>query len=159
MFNWTIHTRTAGLALLATGCLLLPAAAQGLDSEQAIDTIIGSEVDQQETQSIAATGDVLAAIDRTRETMARIRKTSALDTVDIVFLSDAAATEGGPPAEIEAKIEAHSDEIAELRKEFEGNAMLYHAADSRDVLMRDIIAVEFKDDRHVIVYAAAKPPS
>ena len=76
-----------------------------------------------------------------------------------MFLSDAAQAEGGPPPEIEAKIAEHEEEIAELRKELEGNAMLFHAVDSRDVLMRDIIAVEFRDDRHVTIYAATKPPS
>ena len=72
-----------------------------------------------------------------------VRKTSNLDKVDIVFLTDAAATEGGPPPEIEAKVKEHEADIAELRKELEGNAMLYHAIDSRRVLLRDVLAVEF----------------
>ena len=144
----------AALVLLAAA---QPAWVQGLANEQAIDTIVGSDVDEQETRSIAATSDVIAAIDETPGTTARIRKVSALDTVDIVFLSDAVATEGGPPPEIEAKIEERKAEIAELRKELEGNAMLFHAVDSRGVLMRDIIAVKFNDDRHVTIYAAAKP--
>ena len=151
-------SHAAPLAALVLLAAAQPAWVQGLASDQAIDTIIGSDVDEQETGSIAATGDVIAAIDKTPETTARIRKASALDTVDIVFLSDAVATEGGPPPEIEAKIDEHKAEIAELRKELEGNAMLFHAVDSRNVLMRDIIAVEFNDDRHVTIYATAKPP-
>ena len=49
----------------------------------------------------------------------------------VKMMSDAAVTEGGPPPEIEAKIKEHEEEITELRKELEGNAMLYHAIDSR----------------------------
>ena len=114
---------------------------------------------EQETRSIAAIDEVLSAIDKTEETTGRIRKVTTLDAVDIVFLSDAAQTEGGPPPEIEAKIAEHQDEIAELRKELEGNAMLFHAVDSRNVLMRDIIAVAFSGEGKVTIYATAKPPS
>jgi hypothetical protein len=146
----------AALTMLAAAPI---AQAQGLDSDQAIDTIVGSEVDEQETRSVAAIDDVLSAIDKTVETTGRVRKVTTLDTVDIVFLSDAAQAEGGPPPQIEASIAAHQDEIAELRKELEGNAMLFHAVDSRNVLMRDIIAVAFSDDSKVTIYAATKPPS
>lgn len=153
--------RTVRIATVAALVMLAAApfaAAQGLDSEQAIETIVGSQVDEQETRSVAATEDVLASIDNTLETTGKVRKAAALDTVEIVFLSDAAPGEGGPPPEIEAKIAEHQAEIAELRKEIEGNAMLFHAVDSRGVLVRDIITVTFNDDRHVTIYAAAKPP-
>ena len=36
--------------------------------------------------------------------------------------------------------------------------MLFHAIDSRQVLVRDVLAVSFESDRHVIIYAAAKRP-
>ena len=151
--------RTAAFAALAMLAATPIALTQGLESEQAIDTIVGSEVDEQETRSIAAIDEVLSAIDKTEETTGRVRKVTTLDDVDIVFLSDAAQTEGGPPPEIEAKIAEHQDEIAELRKELEGNAMLFHAVDSRNVLMRDIIAVAFSGEGKVTIYATAKPPS
>jgi hypothetical protein len=142
------------LALAVSGALAAPPAfAQAVD-EAARDTIIGEE----EVAAAAEPQRVIAAIDRTPENIPAVRKTIRLDRVEIVFLADAAATEGGPPPEIAAKVEERKDEIAELRKELEGNAMLYHAIDSRQVLVRDVLAVEF-DGAGVLIYAAAKPPA
>jgi hypothetical protein len=90
------------------------------------------------------------------DNISTVRKTTALDKIDIVFLTDAAATEGGPPAAISAKLEEHKEEIVQLRQALEGNAMLYRAIDSRQILLRDILAIEF-DDRDVVIYAATKP--
>jgi hypothetical protein len=148
----------AAVVFFAASTPCLPLAAQGLDSERAIDTIIGSDVEEQESHAATDAGKVIAAIEKTPEAIDKIRKASTLDTVDIVFLADAAATEGGPPPEIEAKISERQEEIKELRKELEGNAMLFHALDSREVLVRDVLAVSFESDRHVIIYAAAKRP-
>jgi hypothetical protein len=146
------------LALAVSGALAAPPAfAQAVD-EAARDTIIGSEVGEEEVAAAAEPQRVIAAIDRTPENIPAVRKTIRLDRVEIVFLADAAATEGGPPPEIAAKVEERKDEIAELRKELEGNAMLYHASDSRQVLVRDVLAVEF-DGAGVLIYAAAKPPA
>jgi hypothetical protein len=147
----------AAAAFLAASAPQTALMAQGLESPEAIDTIIGTEVQEEESRATADAGKVVAAIEKTRESIATIRKTSKLDKVDIVFLSDAAATEGGPPPEIEAKIKEHEEEIAELRQELEGNAMLYHAIDSRQILLRDVLAVEFNDANGVVIYAAAKP--
>ncbi len=119
----------------------------GLDNDQAIDTIVGTEVGEEQSRAAADAGKVIAAIEKTQDSISKIRKTSTLDKVDIVFLEDAAATEGGPPPEIEAKVKEHEAEIAELRKELEGNAMLFHAIDSREVLVRDVLAIEFDDAR------------
>jgi hypothetical protein len=131
--------------------------AQGLDDPKAIETIIGSDVQEDETRASADADKVIAAIEKTAENISTVRKITNLDKLDIVFLPDAAVTEGGPPAEIEAKLEEHADEIAELRQELEGNAMLYHAIDSRQILPRDILALEFDDSNGVVIYAAAKP--
>lgn len=133
------------------------ALAQAMD-DAARDTIIGSEVGEEEVEAAAEPQRVIAAIEKTAENIATVRKTISLDKVDIVFLPDAAAAEGGPPPEIAEKVEERKDEIAELRQELEGNAMLYHAIDSRQVLVRDVLAVEFNDAR-VVIYAAAKPPA
>ena len=151
--------RLAAMAALAAAlCAPGPLAAQqGLDSEQAIETIIGTEVVEEEQRAEADPAKLIAAIENTSEAIATVRKTSALDKVDIVFLPDAAMTEGGPPPEIEAKIEEHSEQIDELRQELEGNAMLYHAIDSREILLRDVLAVEFDNQNGVVIYAAAKP--
>ena len=86
-----------------------------------------------------------------------MRKTSKLDKVDIVFLTDAARSEGGPPPVIESKVKQHQDDIAELRKEIEANALLFNAIESRRVLAQDVLAVEFDDPGKIVIYAAAKP--
>ena len=131
--------------------------AQGLESKEAVDKIIGSDVKEEESRAATDAGKVIAAIEKTRENISTVRKTSKLDKVDIVFLSDAAITEGGPPPEIEAKVKEHEAEVVELRQEIEGNAMLYHAIDSRQVLIRDVLAVDFDGSNGIIIYAAAKP--
>ncbi|TIT43756.1 MAG: hypothetical protein E5W72_25930, partial [Mesorhizobium sp.] len=61
--------------------------------------------------------------------------------------------------EIETKVKEHQEDIAELRKEIEANALLFNAIDSRRVLTEDVLAVEFDDPGKVVIYAAAKPPS
>lgn len=145
-------------AFVAAAMPAMDLKAQGLKSPQAIDAIIGSEVEQEEVPVAADTERVIAAIEKSVENAATVRKTTNLDRVDIVFLSDAALTEGGLPAEIDAKIKANQAAVTELRQELEGNAMLYHAIDSRNVLIRDVLAIEF-DQRSVVIFAAAKPPA
>lgn len=150
--------RQAVLAALLAICVPLATAyGQGLQNDEAVDKIIGSDVSEEEVHADADAGKVIAAIEKTRENISTVRKTSKLDKVDIVFLSDAAITEGGPPPEIDAKVKEHEAEVAELRQEIEGNAMLYHAVDSRQVLIRDILAVDFDDANAIVIYAAAKP--
>ena len=144
-------------AASATPVGVASAVAQSLDGKT-VDNIVGSDVKQDEATASAKEGRVLAAIDRTADNIGTVRKTSNVDQVDIVFLSDTARSEGGPPPRIAEKIEEHRDEVAELRQEIEANALLYHAIDSRRVLMGDVLAVEFEDGaRKVVVYAAAKP--
>jgi hypothetical protein len=155
--------RAIGLTgLLMTTLMLsspLPAAAQGIDDPAAVEAIIGTPVQEKEHAAKADTARLIEAIDRTPEAISAVRKTSSLDKVDIVFLPDAAATEGGPPPEIESKIAQRQKDIDDLRTEIEGNAMLYHAINSRQILPRDILAVSFdKDGTEVVIYAAAKPP-
>lgn len=147
----------AGAVVLTLAGLTGPLAAQGLNDPNAVDTIIGSPVDEEERSAESDAARVIAAIDKAPETAATVRKTTALDKVDIVFLTDASAAEGGPPPEIERKIEQRKHEVEALRTEVEGNAMLYHAINSRQILMRDVIAVEFDDANGVVIYAAGKP--
>jgi hypothetical protein len=130
--------------------------AQGLQSPDAIDKIIGSEVQEEKQEAAADTDRVIKAIETTAENISTVRKTSVLDKVDIVFLIDSAAAEGGPPPAIAEKLEEHKAEIAQLRQELEGNAMLFHAINSRQILPRDVLAVEF-ENRDVVIYVAAKP--
>jgi hypothetical protein len=131
--------------------------ARSLESPETVNRIIGSEVGQEETRTAVEAGKVSAAIDRTRDNITAVRKTSKLDKVDIVFLTDAARSEGGPPPAIETKVRQHQGDIAELRKEIEANALLFNAIDSRRVLTEDVLAVDFDDPGKVVIYAAAKP--
>lgn len=147
----------AAAAFLAASVPHAALNAQSLDSPDTVDRIVGSEVRQEETNTAVEAGKVATAIDRTRENIGTVRKTSKLDKVDIVFLTDAARTEGGPPPAIESKVREHQDDIAELRKEIEANALLFNAIDSRRVTTEDVLAVEFDDPGRIVIYAAAKP--
>ena len=132
--------------------------AQPLDSTKPGAAIVDSDIRQEETLSKTEAGKVITAIDRTRENIGTVRKTTKLDTVDIVFLTDAARSEGGPPAAIENKVKQHQDDVTELRQEIEANALLFNAIDSRRVLAEDVLAVEFDNPGKIVIYAAAKPP-
>jgi len=132
--------------------------AQPLDSNKPAAAIVDSDVRQEETLSRTEAGKVITAIDRTRENIGTVRKTTKLDTVDIVFLTDAARSEGGPPPAIENKVKQHKDDVAELRQEIEANALLFNAIDSRRVMAEDVLAVEFDNPGRIVIYAAAKPP-
>ncbi len=132
--------------------------AQPLTNDKPASVIVDSTVRQEETSSKAEAGRVIKAIDRTRENIGTVRKTTKLDTVDIVFLTDAARSEGGPPPAIEDKVKQHKDDVTELRQEIEANALLFNAIDSRRVLAEDVLAVEFDNPGKIVIYAAAKPP-
>ena len=148
---------TIGVTLVATALAVGGAYAQGLQTEGAIDAIVGSQVREQESTASADHGKILEAIDKAGESAEAVRKVTDVKSVDIVFLPDAAVTEGGPPSEIDAKLKERDAEITSLRQEIEGNALLFHAIDSRQVLMRDVLGIEIGDDKRVVVYAAAKP--
>ncbi|MGE0500593.1 MAG: hypothetical protein AB7I79_02930 [Rhizobiaceae bacterium] len=158
----SINHRNALMAAMLALCAAawpVVAPAQGLSDPEAIDTIIGSEVHEEETRAEADPARVIAAIERNSDYISAVRKVTALDRIDIVYLADSGVTEGGPPAEVDAKISEYQSEISELRTEIEGNAMLYHALDSRQILPRDVVALEFGEAKDVIIFAAAKPPA
>jgi hypothetical protein len=133
-------------------------AAQPLGSGKPAAAIVDSDIRQEETLSSTEAGKVITAIGRTRENIGAVRKTTKLDTVDIVFLTDAARSEGGPPPAIENKVKQHKDDVAELRQEIEANALLFNAIDSRRLQAEDVLAVEFDNPGRIVIYAAAKPP-
>lgn len=147
----------AAAAFLAASLPQAALNAQGLESPETVDRIVGSQVNEEETKTTAEIGKVSSAIDRTRDNISTVRKTSKLDRVDIVFLTDSARSEGGPPPVIENKVRQHKDDVAELRKEIEANALLFNAIDSRRVAAQDVLAVEFDDPGKIVIYAAAKP--
>ena len=152
-------TIPAWTAVAALVFLPAPLIAQGLQDSEAIEKIIGSEVKEREVEAAAEPQRVIAAIDKTAQNVEAVRKTSALDMVDIIYLPDAATDAGGPPAEIQRKVEANLPQIQALRQEIEGNAMIYHAINSRQILARDVLAVEFTEPARLVIYAGAKPPS
>jgi hypothetical protein len=133
-------------------------AAQPPGSDEPAAAIVDSDVRQEEALSTTEAGKVITAIDRTRDNIGTVRKTTKLDRVDIVFLTDAARSEGGPPPAIENKMKQHQEDVAELRQEIEANALIFNAIDSRRVQAEDVLAVEFDNPGKVVIYAAAKPP-
>lgn len=145
-----------GIAAAAFLAVSLPQAALNAQSLESPETV-GSQISEEQAKTTAEIGKVSSAIDRTRDNISTVRKTSKLDKVDIVFLTDAARSEGGPPPAIENKVRQHRDDVAELRKEIEANALLFNAIDSRRVAAQDVLAVEFDDPGTIVIYAAAKP--
>lgn len=125
----------------------LPLLAQGLESEEAIDAIVGSDVKTEEVSREEQIDRVTTAIENTRQSAEMVRKTFNLDTLEIVLL---------PPAKEDGAIEQamaeHEEEIQLLRESIEGSAMFYHAVDSRQILLRDIVAVEFGNDNSVTIF-------
>jgi hypothetical protein len=153
--GYMARLRAPAIALLALASTAAPVPAQGLDSEQAIDTIVGSEVEEQQSSAGEEARRVVAAIEKTQDAIASVRKISNVGKLEIVYLPDAA--EDAPPAISEA-VSRHQAEIDELRKEIEGNAMLFHAIDSRSLLVRDVLAVDFAPEDAVVIFAAAQKP-
>lgn len=147
------------LALASATCIALAASAhaQGTESKETVDAIVGSEVEEEQVDAATDAAEVIAAIDKTAEAIDTVRKVSKLDKVEIVLLTDAASSEGGPPPDIAAKVKEKQAQVTELRRELEGNAMLFHAIDSRQILVNDVLAVSFDHPGAVIIYAAAKP--
>ena len=89
-------------AALAAGLMVVPAAAQGLDAPEAIDSIVQSAM--HEEAAGADTARVIAAIEKAGQVSSDVRKVTVLDRLDILFLADATVDEGGPPPEIAEKL-------------------------------------------------------
>lgn len=137
-----------------------PSMGQGLESENTIEAIVQAPVREEEQRAAADPAKVVAAIEKTDENISAVRKLTSLDRLDIIFLADATAAEGGPPQEIVDKLNEKSEAVGILRQEIEGNALLYHAVNSRQVLMQDVLGIELSDaGETVVIYAAAKPAS
>lgn len=148
-------------SLLAAVAWSPPANAQTSSSNQQVapvDRIIDSDVRDEEVQTLNDANRVIAAIEAASKNAGLVRKVTDLDRVDIVFMPDSAAVEGGPPPEIATKLTENSDSIDGLRREIESNALLYHAINSRNLLVTDVVGVEFDGAKHMVIFAAAKPP-
>ncbi|MEQ8305453.1 MAG: hypothetical protein RIA09_02745 [Hoeflea sp.] len=147
-------------SLFAAVVSVPPAMAQTSASDQQaapVDRIIDSEVHEEQVQTADDSDRVIAAIEKASENTSLVRKVTDLDRVDIVFMPDSAAVEGGPPAEIATKLDENSESIDGLRRELESNALLYHAINSRNILITDVVGIEFDGEKHMVIFAAAKP--
>lgn len=142
----------AGLAFLAALAPQMPLLAQGLDSPKAVDTIIGSDVKTEHESAADDQASIVKAIENTSASISAVRKSFSLDKVEIVFVPDSESDDT-----IKAEIAKHKAEIKELRGAIEGNAMFFHAVDSRHAALADIIAVAFDDKNGVKIYTAGKP--
>lgn len=132
-------------------CVMSPGApllAQGLDSDEAIDTIVGSDVKTEQTRAKANAERIVAAISNTRENAERVRKTFNLNEIDIVFVPD--IDEEKTP--IDDALTDYENEISVLRESIEGSALFYHAVNSRSIMLRDIIAMEYGEDNKVTIF-------
>lgn len=138
----------AAVAFLLTPLGGLPLLAQGLESEEAIDAIVGSDVKTQEADEGDKTDRVIVAVENSLDSAESVRKAFSLDTLEIIFLPEKTAN-SGPVAEA---VEENEEAIETLRQSIEGSAMFYHAIDSRSILLRNIIAVEFAEDNSVTVF-------
>ena len=151
------NSRPLALVLAgAVGLAALPALAQGLDSEGAIDTIVGSDVKTGEKSAVDESERVIAAIEATMDNAQLVRRAFNIDEVEIVFLPEVGEGDSG----ITEKREEFADQIVELQQSIEGSAIFYHAVDSRQILVRDIVAVEFGDEnRTVTIFVAGAAPA
>jgi hypothetical protein len=136
----------AAIAFLLAPLLQQPLMAQGLDREEAIEAIVGSEVTEEEVPPEEQVDRIVAAVEKAYESAERVRKSFNLDALEIVFLPDLG--EG----EIEGAIEQNEENIALLREAIEGSAMFYHAIDSRQILLQNVVAVEFAENAAVTIF-------
>ena len=141
----------AGLTAALLAQTALPAAAQGLQTEGAVETIIDAPVATEEKPVAAENDRITAAIAKGEANAEEIRKRSQVDKVDIVVvpgLADANSPLGKTIAD-------HRESINALRAEIEGSAIFFHAVDSKDILLRDVVAVELGERNEVTIFVAA----
>ena len=148
-----LHGLALGAFLLAAS-LALPLMAQGLDAEGALETIIDAPVGTEEKTVEEEESRIAAAIDKSSENAAEIRKRFAINEVEIVFVP---GLSGEKPA-LEQKIKDNDEAIKEVQTAIESSAIFFHAIDSHQVLLRDVVAVEFGDDDSITIFAAGKDP-
>ncbi|WP_252911472.1 hypothetical protein [Aliihoeflea aestuarii] len=148
-------SRLAILLAGALACAAPSALAQGLDSEGAIDTIVDSEVKTEELSATEESGRVVTAIDASLDNAQIVRRAFNIEEVDIVFLPGVGAGDSG----ISEKRAENADQIVELQQAIEGSAIFYHAVNSRQILVRDIVAIEFENEnRTATIFVAGAEP-
>jgi hypothetical protein len=145
-----LHGVFALAFMLAAASPMAGLHAQGLETEGAVEAIIGSDVKTEETTVEANAERIIAAIENTAEATSAVRTRFNLGEVDIVLLTNL----GEPDNPVAAAIDDNREAIEALRVEIEGSAMFYHAVDSNNVMLQNVIAMEFDGD-DVTIFAAA----
>ncbi|MBX3532044.1 MAG: hypothetical protein KF849_15670 [Rhizobiaceae bacterium] len=147
-------TVRAQSALILAVLFLVPGAVsgQGLDAEGAREAIIDAPVVTEDKPVAEENERIAAAIGSAAENAEKIRKLFNIGKVDIVLV-EGLAEQGSPLA---GAIESHAATIEALRKEIEGSAIFYHALDSQQVLLRDVVAVEFGNEDAVTIFVAKR---
>lgn len=133
----------AGICASALGSAPMASLAQGLDSEGAIDTIVGSDVVSGELDAADEGERVIAAIEASMDHAQIVRRAFHIDGIDIVYLPRVGEGVSG----IAAKIDEFADQIVELQQSIESSAIFYYAISSRRTLIRDIVAIEFLNEQ------------
>jgi len=138
------------LAVLMAGAAQSPTMAQGLDSEEAIDAIIGSDVKTDEVHQDGDMQRVVEAIANSRHSAELARKAFNLDSLEIIFVPEVSE-------DLAKAIEEHENDVRTLRESIEGSAMFYHAIDSRSIMLTNIIAAEFGEGNDVTIFVKGSP--
>lgn len=153
MLNKPFITMSTCLILAA---MTVSAPAQGLNSQDSIDRIVGVPVETTTERAQDDMAHILSVMDETEKVLPEVRKRTRLDQLDIVYLQDVGMT--SMPEPIQEKQEERKNQIVALQQNLEGNAMFFHAIDSRGILLRDVLAVEFADNDRVLIYVAGNNP-
>lgn len=130
--------------------------AQGLDAEETIETIVGSQIETAEETAATDEAGIIAAIEQSLDNAAEVRKRFSIDNVRIVFLPDLVDKDAASQTPVGVAMEKFSAEIAKLREDIQGSAIFYHAINSRSILLVDIVAVQFGDDNDVTILVAGQ---
>lgn len=135
----------AAVALIMVSVARFPVIAQGLESEGAIDAIIGSDVKTDEVHQDSDLKRVMDAIVNSRHSAELARKAFNIDSLEIVFVP--AISE-----DLARVLEENDADIKVLRESIEGSAIFYHAVDSRSIMLTNIIAAEFGEGSDVTIF-------
>ena len=98
------------LAFLVAAAPAMPLMAQGLDEEGAIETIIDAPVAIEEKTVDEEEARIAAAIDKSSDNAAEIRKRFAIEQVEIVFVPDLS----GQTSALDQKIKDNDEAIKEV---------------------------------------------
>ena len=141
-------------ALLFSAAPGVPLMAQGLETEGAVEAIVGSDVNTGQEDVAADEERIVASIEQTRDNIARVRRSFNVDGVQIIFLPDLNDQETA----VDAKMQEFASDIAELQSEIQGSAIFYHAINSRRVLVTDVVAIEFGEGNNATIFVAGSEP-